>query len=674
MIWSARWRSSFKNRASPGSVANCCSTERCRYHSILWFKKEITDGAATAFEASFWESADNRPPGEIVTITRTISKIRVLAGISLSREQQLNSPCRLEAARSECSAGFSLDEGTNMPMPMGSSIANRLPVAVSHTFPSILLKIRRFIFTDSSFYKIKLSTSPRHSYPMSAVAGQRLRAAVLVDDVLDGAAADRAEADLISGEHDAVGARPVQALGLVAGALEGADPAGIFHPCQQASLRSLNLAEEFFHLFFRGAGGAQLPAALLVRSGLLLEGFLVPRRGERRIALYQVLPLEVGGVVQGSEVGLPGLRLFRRAGLVSDVGSEILVAQPAKVVSELVDKQIDGIRVVRRCGGLVVEDSSATVGALVHQDGQEIVRRRGSGIAQGAVVVGEDVPLGIECAVVRRKRRAAEDAGVRPADAALGRWQIEGADIEIGFAAVERLLAEERVHQAFCVGVEFLHFGGGVAVAENEQVHLLRGRAVLKKRPDAPTGRKIGRNDEARVRVNRGGPDFAEYVFGVALLQRHLHRPLRPGEAQRLMKRPPELLGLAGSLPLAVNGGEAAGVEQAIGRAVGDLEQVFPEVGVVCQARAAAGPWAVGDDAVERDVLFGGCAAVEVVHAHGAPGEVGVKVARARGGPAEGQQQRCAQAQDGKGDGCPDLERLLHEFPPEKTRISYTSE
>src|SRR5713226_1614686 len=185
---------------------------------------------------------------------------------------------------------------------------------------------------------------------MRAVAGPRLRAAVLVDDALDGAVADRAEADLISGEHDAVGARPVKALGLVAGALEGADPAGVFHPCQQASLRGLNLAEEFFHLFFRSAGGAQLPAALLVRSGLLLERFLVPRRGERRVALYQVFPLEVSGVVQGSEVGLPGLRLFRPAGLVSDVGGEILVAQPAEVVPELVDEQIDGIRVVRGCG------------------------------------------------------------------------------------------------------------------------------------------------------------------------------------------------------------------------------------------------------------------------------------------------------------------------------------
>ena len=50
---------------------------------------------------------------------------------------------------------------------------------------------------------------------------------VEVDHALDRAAADGAEGHAVAGEHDAVGLRAVVALGLVVGALEGADLAGV---------------------------------------------------------------------------------------------------------------------------------------------------------------------------------------------------------------------------------------------------------------------------------------------------------------------------------------------------------------------------------------------------------------------------------------------------------------
>ena len=332
------------------------------------------------------------------------------------------------------------------------------------------------------------------------------------------------------------------------------------------------LAEEFFDLLFGRARSAQLAPLFLDRSRFLLKGLLVPRCGDRRAFGNQVFPLQLRGVVQRGQIGFPGLRLFRRPGFVGHVRSVVLVAQASEVVPELVHEQVHRERARRRCGGLGIEDSATPVGALIHQDRQEIVRRSGGHVTQRAIVVSEDVALGIEAAVVSRKRRTAKDSSMRPADAALRRWKINCPNVEIDFAAAEWLLEKQRIHQALRIGVEFLHLGVGVAIAQDEQVHLVRWRPVLENSPDAPGRHRVGQDDEPRVGINRRGPDLAEDVFGVALLERHLHLPLGPRKPQRLVIRPPGFLRLACSLPLAIDRREAARIEQAVAGPVGHLE------------------------------------------------------------------------------------------------------
>ena len=74
----------------------------------------------------------------------------------------------------------------------------------------------------------------------------------------------------------------------------------------------------------------------------------------------------------------------------------------------------------------------------------------------------------------------------------------------------------------------------------------------------------------------------------VHLLQQHLHRGFRGGEAQRFMQRAIRRLGLARRFPFAENRVEAAGIEQAVGRAIPHLEEVLAERLNVLRARRGA--------------------------------------------------------------------------------------
>jgi hypothetical protein len=140
-----------------------------------------------------------------------------------------------------------------------------------------------------------------------------------------------------------------------------------------------------------------------------------------------------------------------------------------------------------------------------------------------------------------------------------------------------------------------------------------------------------GPGHEHVLGVDHQGPELVEDVARVALLEEHLDGLLGSGEAQRLVEGAVDLLGLAGGLPLAIDGGEPARIKEAVGGLVADLEEVLAEVGLVDGARGVAGPrQRLEDEPVEAEALLGGVTGVEVVDAEGA---------RSGGGGAGGHQQ-----------------------------------
>ena len=112
---------------------------------------------------------------------------------------------------------------------------------------------------------------------------------------------------------------------------------------------------------------------------------------------------------------------------------------------ELVDEQIVGPRAVDRRRREDVVEAAAAVGGAVHQDGDELVRRPGGDVAEGPVLVGEDVALQAEDVVGRADRCTAMDVGRRPRHPGLDRWRAQPPDVEVAPALAERLAREEGV-------------------------------------------------------------------------------------------------------------------------------------------------------------------------------------------------------------------------------------
>ena len=83
------------------------------------------------------------------------------------------------------------------------------------------------------------------------------------------------------------------------------------------------------------------------------------------------------------------------------------------MVAELVDEDVLGERRVDGGRRLDVEDAAAAVTRVVDEDLDDVVRRRGGGLAERPVVVRQDVPLRAEDAVLDRERRPAEEPSRR---------------------------------------------------------------------------------------------------------------------------------------------------------------------------------------------------------------------------------------------------------------------
>jgi hypothetical protein len=108
-----------------------------------------------------------------------------------------------------------------------------------------------------------------------------------------------------------------------------------------------------------------------------------------------------------------------------------------------------------------------------------------------------------------------------------------------------------------------------------------------------------------------------ESILRVAAFDDHLHGRRGRGETQRLVKLPPDFGRLGRFLPLSEDAGVSARIEHAVGLAVQHFEVILAQVGVVDGAIQAAGPRPFQHQAIERDLLFGGGAAVETIQAHG---------------------------------------------------------
>ena len=125
--------------------------------------------------------------------------------------------------------------------------------------------------------------------------------------------------------------------------------------------------------------------------------------------------------------------------------------------------------------------------------------------------------------------------------------------------------------------------GRRVAVAEEQQVHLVRGRAVLDHGPHArprPARRAI---DERRGGIDGHRPQLLEGPVVPAAEDHHAHRPRGRGEADRLVERARDArFASAVVFPLAVDAGEAAREEDA------PAARRAPRTGT-CRARSRRG-------------------------------------------------------------------------------------
>ena len=250
------------------------------------------------------------------------------------------------------------------------------------------------------------------------------------------------------------------------------------------------------------------------------------------------------------------------------------------MVSELVDEDIGREGVVGGHRRVEVEDAASAVLPSVDDDLHHVVGGGRRHLAQALVVEVQHVAFRAESVVGRAQRRAPVDAVRGPRDPALLGRSVERPHVEVGLALLEGRDREEQVGQPPGVVVPLPHLGRGVAVAEEQEVHLLAWRAILHDRPRSPRGR--ARAIDRRIPgVDRHRPRLVEEPVVAALLQDDLRGTRRLREAERLVEGAERPLGLIGRLPLAADAREAARVEGAVGGSVDHLEEVLAQVGVV---------------------------------------------------------------------------------------------
>ncbi len=290
------------------------------------------------------------------------------------------------------------------------------------------------------------------------------------------------------------------------------------------------------------------------------------------------------------------------------------------MVTELVHEDVRGKGVVGGHRAVEVVDTAAAVGAAVDHDLDHVVRRKRRQAPERAVVEGEHVAFRAEGVVGRADRVAAVHAQRRPRDAGLASRRHEAPHVEVLAAFLERRGLEQDGHEAAGVGLELAPFGGGVAVAEQQQIDLVRRIAVALQGQDlAGAGVGHGRAHEHVLWIHGGRPHRRPLIAGAALADLHGDRRGRRGEAQRLVEGARDGRRLLGRDPLVVDRAEAARVEQGLGGRITDVEPVGAQVQDVARLARHPRPGRRLDrDLIEGEEFLPAVAGVEVVHAHGA--------------------------------------------------------
>ncbi len=165
--------------------------------------------------------------------------------------------------------------------------------------------------------------------------------------------------------------------------------------------------------------------------------------------------------------------------------------------------------------------------------------------------------------------------------------------------------------------MKFRELGLCISLPDHQQVHLLRGRAILEHGPHFARRLAIDRVHESGIGIDHRGPDLVKTVFRVAHLQHHLHRAVRPRKAQRLVETPIDIARLGRGFPLTIDRRKSAGVQHTIRTAIEHFETIFTQIQVVYEPRPTATPGPIGHDLIEGDDLLAEPTRVDVIHAHG---------------------------------------------------------
>src|SRR5262249_46359274 len=95
------------------------------------------------------------------------------------------------------------------------------------------------------------------------------------------------------------------------------------------------------------------------------------------------------------------------------------------------------------------------------------------------VIKREDVALGTERVISGSNRSRKMDSGRWTRNSGLNRRRAKSPHIEIVFVFLEWRSREKHIQQAARIAFEFAAFGSGIAIAEHQEIYLLRGIAVL---------------------------------------------------------------------------------------------------------------------------------------------------------------------------------------------------
>src|SRR5262249_1676415 len=144
------------------------------------------------------------------------------------------------------------------------------------------------------------------------------------------------------------------------------------------------------------------------------------------------------------------------------------------VMAELVHENVRRPHAVGGDGAVEAVDAPAAVRGAVHQNLDDVVRRVRGDVAKRLVVEREDVALRVERAVCGAQGRWTINVLRRTRHARLRGGRYQPPDVDVALPLLEWRGAEQRRYETLGVALELRSLARGVAVAEDQQIELLR--------------------------------------------------------------------------------------------------------------------------------------------------------------------------------------------------------